>query len=83
MNETTVLIDADEVQQKIEGYRASTKEISLINEVKVFANDCEKFLLELENRGIEIDKRWMAIGKTELQKGFMAVVRAIAKPTGF
>ncbi|MFQ1393149.1 hypothetical protein ACJWSQ_26375, partial [Klebsiella pneumoniae] len=29
------------------------------------------------------DKRWLAIGKTDLQKGFMAVIRSIAKPTTF
>ena len=30
-----------------------------------------------------IDQRWLAIGKTDLQKGFMSVVRSIAKPTSF
>lgn len=29
------------------------------------------------------DNRWLAIGKTDLQKGFMAVIRSIAKPTTF
>lgn len=27
--------------------------------------------------------RWLSIGQTELQQGFMAVVRAIARPTTF
>jgi len=31
----------------------------------------------------ETDKRWLAIGTTDLQKGFMALTRAIAKPTSF
>ena len=31
----------------------------------------------------DIDKRWLAIAKTDLQKGFMALVRSIAKPETF
>ncbi len=30
-----------------------------------------------------IDKRWVAIGVTNLQQGFMALTRSIAKPTTF
>lgn len=35
--------------------------------------------------GVEIgkDPRWFAIGQTDLQKGFMAVIRAIARPETF
>lgn len=29
------------------------------------------------------DKRWVSIGATHLQQGFMAVIRGIAKPTTF
>lgn len=29
------------------------------------------------------DMRWQAIGKTDLQKGFMALTRSIAKPGFF
>jgi len=29
------------------------------------------------------DQRWASIGATDLQTGFMALVRAIAKPTTF
>jgi hypothetical protein len=28
----------------------------------------------------EIDKRWLAIGRTDIEKGFMAVNRSIFKP---
>jgi hypothetical protein len=38
----------------------------------------------VEDRGSgNPDPRWLAIGKTDLQKGFMAVIRAIAKPETF
>ena len=30
-----------------------------------------------------IDKRWLAIGRTHLQEGLMALTRSIAKPTFF
>ena len=34
--------------------------------------------------GIEnIDKRWLAIGTTDLQTGLMALTRAVAQPTTF
>lgn len=31
----------------------------------------------------DIDKRWLSIARTDLQKGFMALVRSIAKPETF
>ena len=30
-----------------------------------------------------LDQRWISIGATDLQRGFMAVVRGIAQPTSF
>lgn len=30
-----------------------------------------------------IDQRWISIGATDLQRGFMAIVRGIAQPTTF
>lgn len=30
-----------------------------------------------------LDQRWISIGATDLQTGFMAVIRGIAKPTSF
>lgn len=30
-----------------------------------------------------IDRRWLAIGVTDLQKGFMSLTRAVARPRGF
>lgn len=30
-----------------------------------------------------LDQRWISIGATDLQRGFMAVVRGIAQPTTF
>ncbi len=33
--------------------------------------------------GATLDQRWISIGATDLQTGFMAVIRGIAQPTTF
>ena len=33
--------------------------------------------------GPRLDQRWISIGSTDLQRGFMAVIRGIAQPTTF
>jgi len=30
-----------------------------------------------------LDQRWISVGATQLQQGFMAVIRGIAQPTSF
>ncbi len=69
--------------EKIKGYRdLSQEEIDMMNMSKDIAEKCGHFIAELEN--IEsIDKRWLAIAKTDLQKGMMSLVRSIAQPTTF
>ena len=69
--------------KKIKGYRDLEQwEIDDMNEVKSLGEQVGNFIDSLETRA-EIDKRWLAIGKTDLQKGFMAIVRSIAKPGSF
>lgn len=68
----------------IQGYRELTEaEIELINRVKGAAEDVGKLCDEVHSHGDEIDQRWMAIGVTHLQQGFMAIVRGIAQPVTF
>jgi len=67
----------------IAGYRELTQEeIYTINSIKNIAAELEGFILELESTD-SIDKRWLAIAKTDLQKGFMSLTRSVAKPTTF
>ena len=67
----------------IKGYRDLTvDDITLINEVKILAEQVGALVERLQSNPA-IDKRWLAIGRTELQTGFMAAVRAIAQPTTF
>lgn len=69
--------------RKITGYRELTEdEITLINSVKENANQLGVLIEFLEKKDF-IDKRWLAIAKTDLQKSFMALIRAIAKPESF
>ena len=69
--------------RQIKGYGELTQEeINLMNEVKqkgVELGDLFEKLEKIEN----IDKRWLSIGKTDLQKGLMATTRAIARPDFF
>jgi hypothetical protein len=73
----------DNQHKKIKGYRDLT-------EVEIGAmNDCKQVAVEIgilcDKVGTltGIDQRWLAIARTDLQKGFMALVRSIAKPETF
>jgi hypothetical protein len=74
----------DNQQPKIHGYRElNEKEIAAINDIKHAAEQIEILIESLVARPINTDARWLAIGKTELQQGFMALTRAVAQPTTF
>lgn len=69
--------------EKIKGYRDLTQaEIDLMNEAKSLAEQVGA-LTEKVKTTPGIDVRWLSIGITDLQKGFMAVIRSIARPTTF
>ena len=67
----------------ISGYRQLTEaEIDMINAVKAHAEEIGK-VIEILQATENVDQRWISIGKTHLQQGFMAVTRGIAQPTAF
>jgi len=69
--------------EKIKGYRdLSQAEIDLMNEGKELAEKCGAFIAKLEADSAT-DKRNVALGKTNLQQGFMWAIRAVAQPTTF
>jgi len=69
--------------KKIKGYRdLSQTEIDLMNEGKALAEQVGEYIAKLESQP-NLDKRWIATGKTDLQKGFMSAIRGIAQPTTF
>lgn len=79
--------------RKIAGYRElNAEEIALINSIKQKGEELGNLVQTMEllaeqqkAAGAEypLDQRWIAIGKTDLQTGIMALVRAIAQPTTF
>lgn len=67
----------------IKGYRdLSQEEIDAINQIKILAEVVGEKVDEVFNRE-DSDKRWASIARTDLQTGFMALIRAIAKPETF
>lgn len=69
--------------QKIKGYRdLSQAEIDAMNEGKALAEQVGAYIEKLRSTP-GMDQRWVAIGATQLQQGFMAVIRGIAQPTTF
>ena len=73
----------DNQHKQITGYRdLAQAEIDLMNMVKGLAAKAGAEL-EIVNNAPDIDKRWVAIARTHLQEGFMALVRSIARPTTF
>jgi hypothetical protein len=73
----------DNQHKKIKGYRdLSQEEIDLMNEAKELAAKVGELTDKLMACD-KTDKRWVAIGTTDLQKGFMSLIRGVAQPTTF
>jgi hypothetical protein len=73
----------DNQHQKISGYRdLSQEEIDLMNELKKAGNNVGTILEQVASIP-NIDQRWLSIGRTDIQKGFMAAIRSIARPITF
>ena len=75
----------DNQHKHIKGYRdLSQDEIDVMNEIKAEGERlsalCDKLTSALHPVS---DGRWVAIGKTHLQQGIMALVRAVARPDSF
>lgn len=80
---------------EITGYRKlNAEEVALINEAKELSQQCGQFIMKLrtmtgpqtissDDCTLSLDQRWVSIGATDLQRGFMAVIRGIAQPTTF
>lgn len=73
----------DNQHRQISGYRElSQEEIDLINAIK--QNGAATGDLVAAAERIEgVDQRALSIARTQLQTGFMWLVRAVAKPGGF
>ena len=69
--------------RKITGYRElGESEINAMNYVKDMAKEVGGMIEDMRTDE-NIDQRWLSIAATDLQKGFMAATRSIAKPDFF
>jgi hypothetical protein len=65
----------------VHGYRPLPQDaVDLVNVFKVDEEKALRHLDQLEPRD-DIDKRWLAIGRTRLQEAYMAIVRSVFQPT--
>ena len=73
----------DNQHKQIKGYKyLSQEEIDLMNEAKSLAVQVGDLVAKIQATPLT-DKRWASIGQTDLQKGFMSLIRAVAQPTTF
>jgi hypothetical protein len=64
----------------VQGYRPqSAAAVDLVNANKAIEEGVLR-ALDAMATVLEIDKRWLAIGRTHIETGFMAVNRAVFKP---
>lgn len=64
----------------VAGYRAQGNDrVALVNANKQIEERVLRILDELATDP-DVDKRWLAIGRTAIEQGFMAVNRAIFRP---
>jgi hypothetical protein len=65
------------VHTPISGYRElNADELKLVNQMK----EIEERVLRVLDTLVDVDPRWLAIGKTHIEQGFGAVNRSITKP---
>ncbi|GLK74669.1 hypothetical protein KHC23_08590 [Ancylobacter dichloromethanicus] len=64
----------------VAGYRPQSREATaLVNAHKQAEERVLRALDKLAERS-DVDKRWLAIGRTEIERGFMAINRAVFRP---
>lgn len=63
----------------VAGYHPQTEaRIAMVNDNKVLEEHLLRLIEELQGR--DVDRRWLQIGRTHIEQGFMALNRAICTP---
>jgi hypothetical protein len=63
----------------VAGYRPQSEtNVALVNQNKIVEEHWLRLMDELQ--GKDVDQRWLAIGRTHIEQGFMAINRAIFQP---
>ena len=71
---------ADHQSLPVHGYEPqSTDAVATVNANKLLEERVLRVLDELAGRA-DIDQRWLAVGRTAIEQGFMAVNRAVFRP---
>ena len=74
----------DTETKEIKGAKPLTDgQVNLINQIHKLGLYLATGIEILNHSSCEIDQRWLSIGKTDLQKGLMALERAVTKPDWF
>lgn len=55
--------------------------IDLVNTLKLAEESLLRMMDEMRDKGHQYDQRWLAIARTQLEQGYMALNRSIFKPT--
>lgn len=72
--------DAKHKGLPVAGYREQhSAAVDLVNRNKVVEERVLRILDDLADL-LDVDKRWLAIGRTQIEQGFMAVNRSVFKP---
>lgn len=83
MDSSSSAVHGHFIQPQITGYRQlNDDEAELMNEIKQHAVIIGA-LVECLRKHVDADQRWVSIGATDLQTGFMALTRAVARPATF
>jgi hypothetical protein len=64
------------------GYQSQPQQaVDMVNANKEIEERILRMLDEMRDAGHQYDQRWLAIARTDIERGFMALNRAIFRPT--
>ena len=74
------MTDSEHTGLPVSGYRPQNDvAIARVNRAKQIEEEVLRLLDEL-GHDADVDKRWLAIGRTDIEKGFMTVNRSVFRP---
>ena len=68
----------------VHGYQSQPQQaVDAVNRNKVIEERILRIMDEMRDAGHQYDQRWLAIARTDIERGFMALNRAIFMPQRF
>ena len=66
------------MEEKVKGPALSQEQVGVINEIKTVESAVLKLINSIKDQDMmPVDKRWIAIGTTDIEKGFMSVIKGV------